>query len=95
MKRRNHESRARMRIIQEQHMGKRAQQMLDQTKRRTGASYVKFLEMYRAEDRIKASFISLRTQIAEALEPAIRNLTSASRKCLEALQQAGTDEVEK
>ena len=83
MKRRNRESRARMQIIQEQHMDKDAQRKLDQTKRRTGASYVKILQMFRTVDRVKASILSFRRQLAEALLPAFRNLASAARKCME------------
>ena len=83
MKRRNRESRARMRIIQEQHMDKRAQQMLDQTKRRTGASYVKILQMFRTVDRVQAAILSLSRQLASALIPAFRNLTAAARRCME------------
>ena len=83
MKRRNRESRARMQIIQEQHMDKRAQQMLDQTKRRTGASYVKILQMFRTVDRVKAAILSLSRQLAETLAPALRNLASAARRCME------------
>lgn len=83
MKRRNRESRARMRIIQERHMDKDAQRKLDLTKRRTGVSYVKLLELFRALNRIRASFLAFRRQLAETLEPAIRNLTSAARRLKE------------
>lgn len=85
MKRRNRESRARMRIIQEQHMDKSAQQRLDRTKRLTGASYVKILQMFRTVDRVKAAILSFRRQLAETLVPAFRNLASAARRCMEEL----------
>lgn len=83
MKRRNRESRARVRIIQEQHMDKDAQRRLDQTKCLTGASYVRILQMFRTVDRVKASILSFKTQIAKALVPSIRNLTSAVRRVME------------
>lgn len=83
MKRRNRESRARMQIIQEQHMDKDAQRKLDRTKRRTGASYVKILQMFRTVDRVKAAILSLSRQLASALIPAFRNLTAATRRCME------------
>lgn len=86
MKRRNRESRARMRIIQEHHMDKDAQWKLDQTKRRTGASYVKILQLFRTIDRIKVSFLSFQRQLAETLAPAFRNLASAARRWMEEQQ---------
>lgn len=72
-----------MRIIQEQHMDKDAQRRLDQTKCLTGASYVRILQMFRTVDRVKASILSFKTQIAKALVPSIRNLTSAARRIME------------
>lgn len=83
MKRRNCESRARMQIIQEQHMDKDAQRGLDQMQRRTGVSYVKILKAFRAVDRIKSAILSVTKQLAAALAPAICNLTVAARKWME------------
>lgn len=76
MKRRNRESRARMRIIQEMHMNKHAQRKLDQTMRLAGSSYVKVLSIFRATLRIKDSILAFKTQIGKALIPPIRILTS-------------------
>lgn len=60
-------------------MNKHAQRRLDQTKCLTGASYVRILQMF----RVKASILSFKTQIAKALVPSIRNLTSAARRIME------------
>lgn len=88
MKRRNRESRARMRIIQEMHMNKHAQRKLDQTMRLNGYSYVKALSIFRATFKIKDSILAFKTQIAKALAPSIRNLTSAVRRMMEAYRCA-------
>lgn len=83
MKRRSRESRARMQIIQEQHLDKDAQRRLDQTVRLTGTSYVKLLKMFRSVDRVKAAILSISRQLASALIPAFRNLTAEARRCME------------
>lgn len=83
MKRRNRESRARMRIIQEMHMNKHAQRKLDQTMRLNGYSYVKVLSVFRTMLRIKDSILAFAKQTAKAIVLSIRNRTSAVRRIVE------------